>query len=127
MTRNPNPQAPRPEPAAPRAGPTARKGDGYDIVVIGAGAGGLSVAAGAASLGARVALVEKRDALGGDCLFHGCVPSKAFIEASRLAHALPSPTAEGASPRTSGLTFSSLSTAPGSRVWGWACSSAATS
>ncbi|MDP6438742.1 MAG: FAD-dependent oxidoreductase [Candidatus Brocadiia bacterium] len=57
----------------------------YDLVIIGAGAGGLSAASGAAGLGASVALVEKREALGGDCLFHGCVPSKAFIEAGRLA------------------------------------------
>ena len=69
--------------SAPRV---MQKHRNYDLVVIGAGAGGLSVASGAAGLGASVALVEKQDALGGDCLFHGCVPSKAFIEAGRLAH-----------------------------------------
>lgn len=59
--------------------------ESYDMVVIGGGAGGLSAASGAAQLGASVALVEKKEALGGDCLFHGCVPSKALIEAGRLA------------------------------------------
>ena len=47
----------------------------YDLVVIGGGSAGLVVAGGAAQLGARVALVEKK-ALGGDCLYTGCVPSK---------------------------------------------------
>ncbi|MCA1031498.1 FAD-dependent oxidoreductase [Bacillus timonensis] len=52
----------------------------YDLVVIGGGAGGLTVAAGAASLGARVALIEKEEHPGGDCLHFGCIPSKALIE-----------------------------------------------
>ncbi|WP_347860996.1 FAD-dependent oxidoreductase [Salimicrobium sp. PL1-032A] len=59
----------------------------YDIIVIGGGAGGLTVAAGAASLGARTALIEKRESLGGDCLHYGCVPSKALIEAANEIHA----------------------------------------
>ncbi len=54
----------------------------YNLVVIGAGTAGLVTAAGAAGLGARVALVEKH-LLGGDCLNVGCVPSKALIRASR--------------------------------------------
>jgi pyruvate/2-oxoglutarate dehydrogenase complex dihydrolipoamide dehydrogenase (E3) component len=54
----------------------------YDLAVLGAGTAGLVSALGAASLGARVALVE-RSLLGGDCLNHGCVPSKAIIRASR--------------------------------------------
>lgn len=57
----------------------------YDLVVIGGGAGGLTVAAGSAMLGAKVALIEK-DRLGGDCLWYGCVPSKAFIEGSKISH-----------------------------------------
>lgn len=57
-----------------------------DICVIGAGAGGLSVAAGAAQLGQRVVLVE-RDLMGGDCLNHGCVPSKALLAAAAAAQA----------------------------------------
>ena len=56
--------------------------DRYNIVVIGAGTAGLVTAAGAAGLGARVALVE-RNLLGGDCLNYGCVPSKALIRSSR--------------------------------------------
>jgi pyruvate/2-oxoglutarate dehydrogenase complex dihydrolipoamide dehydrogenase (E3) component len=54
----------------------------YNLVVIGAGTAGLVTAAGAAGLGAKVALVE-RDFLGGDCLNIGCVPSKALIRAAR--------------------------------------------
>jgi len=57
----------------------------YDLVVIGGGVGGLSVASGAAQLGASVALVEKRK-LGGDCLYHGCVPSKALIRAATSSY-----------------------------------------
>ena len=59
-----------------------------DICVIGAGSGGLTVAAGAAQMGAMVALVEKGK-MGGDCLNYGCVPSKSLLAAahapSRLA------------------------------------------
>jgi len=53
-----------------------------DVCVIGAGSGGLSVAAGAAQMGAKVALVEKSD-MGGDCLNTGCVPSKSILAAGR--------------------------------------------
>ncbi len=56
----------------------------YNLVVIGAGTAGLVTAAGAAGLGARVALIERR-LMGGDCLNFGCVPSKALIRASRAA------------------------------------------
>lgn len=54
----------------------------YNMVVIGGGTAGLVTAAGAAGLGARVALIE-RDLLGGDCLNVGCVPSKALIRCAR--------------------------------------------
>ncbi|MBU5614126.1 mercuric reductase [Geomonas azotofigens] len=54
----------------------------YNLVVVGAGTAGLVCAAGAAGLGARVALVE-RGFLGGDCLNAGCVPSKALLRAAR--------------------------------------------
>jgi pyruvate/2-oxoglutarate dehydrogenase complex dihydrolipoamide dehydrogenase (E3) component len=57
----------------------------YDLVVIGGGTAGLVSAVGAAGLGARVALVERR-LLGGDCLNTGCVPSKALIAAARVWH-----------------------------------------
>jgi pyruvate/2-oxoglutarate dehydrogenase complex dihydrolipoamide dehydrogenase (E3) component len=58
-----------------------------DLCVIGAGPGGLTVAAAAAQLGRRVVLVE-RGRMGGDCLNFGCIPSKALIAAARLAHGL---------------------------------------
>ncbi|WP_246106011.1 mercuric reductase [Rosistilla ulvae] len=59
----------------------------YQLVVIGAGTAGLVTAAGAAGLGARVALVE-RELMGGDCLNVGCVPSKGVIRAARVAAAV---------------------------------------
>jgi pyruvate/2-oxoglutarate dehydrogenase complex dihydrolipoamide dehydrogenase (E3) component len=66
--------------------PTLEGGDArVDLCIIGAGAGGLSLAAAAAQLGVSVALVEG-DKMGGDCLNHGCVPSKALIASARRAH-----------------------------------------
>jgi pyruvate/2-oxoglutarate dehydrogenase complex dihydrolipoamide dehydrogenase (E3) component len=59
--------------------------DSYDLIVLGGGSAGLVAAVGAAKLGARVALVERR-ALGGDCLYTGCVPSKTLIASARFAH-----------------------------------------
>ena len=59
----------------------------YNLVVIGAGTAGLVTAAGAAGLGAKVALVE-RELMGGDCLNVGCVPSKALISAARVARTI---------------------------------------
>jgi len=56
-----------------------------DLVVIGGGAGGLVVASGAAQLGLKVTLIEKEARLGGDCLHHGCVPSKTLIHAAKVA------------------------------------------
>lgn len=56
----------------------------YNLVVLGGGTAGLVAAAGAAGLGARVALVE-RHLLGGDCLNYGCVPSKTLLRAARAA------------------------------------------
>ncbi|MEM6928040.1 MAG: FAD-dependent oxidoreductase [Myxococcota bacterium] len=58
----------------------------YDLVAIGGGTGGLVAASGAGLLGATTALIE-RDKLGGDCLIHGCVPSKALLHTARIAHA----------------------------------------
>ncbi|MFN0042674.1 MAG: dihydrolipoyl dehydrogenase family protein [Alphaproteobacteria bacterium] len=60
-----------------------------DLCVIGAGSGGLSIAAGASQMGASVVLVE-RAKMGGDCLNFGCVPSKALIAAGRMAQAFRS-------------------------------------
>ncbi len=59
----------------------------YNLVVIGAGTAGLVTAAGAAGLGAKVAIIE-RGLMGGDCLNVGCVPSKAIISAGRIASAV---------------------------------------
>jgi len=58
-----------------------------DICVIGAGSAGLSFAAGAAQMGARVVLLEGHK-MGGDCLNYGCVPSKALLAAGHKAHAM---------------------------------------
>ncbi len=60
----------------------------YDIGIIGGGAAGLTITAGAARLGARTLLIEKEPALGGDCLHAGCVPSKTLIRTARLCHAI---------------------------------------
>ena len=67
---------------------TAPVSDPYrpDLCVIGAGSGGLAVAAGAVQMGASVVLIE-RDRMGGDCLNYGCVPSKSLLAAARLANA----------------------------------------
>jgi pyruvate/2-oxoglutarate dehydrogenase complex dihydrolipoamide dehydrogenase (E3) component len=59
----------------------------YNLIVLGAGSGGLTVAGGGAIVGARVALLEKHR-MGGDCLNYGCVPSKAFLRAAKVAHTL---------------------------------------
>ncbi len=56
----------------------------YDLIVIGGGSAGLVAAGGSATLGARVALIEK-NLLGGDCLYTGCVPSKTLIKSARFA------------------------------------------
>ncbi len=56
-----------------------------DLVIIGGGAGGLVVASVAAQLGLKVTLIEKEQKLGGDCLHHGCVPSKTLIHSARVA------------------------------------------
>ena len=57
-----------------------------DVLVIGGGSGGLSVAAGAVQMGARVVLLEGHK-MGGDCLNYGCVPSKALLATASVAHA----------------------------------------
>ncbi len=68
-----------------------------DICVIGAGSGGLSVAAGAVQMGAKVVLLEGHK-MGGDCLNYGCVPSKALIAAGKHAHAMTDGAAFGIMP-----------------------------
>ncbi len=58
----------------------------FDIGIIGGGAAGLTVASGAAQLGAKTLLIEKEKALGGDCLHYGCVPSKTLIHTAHVYH-----------------------------------------
>jgi pyruvate/2-oxoglutarate dehydrogenase complex dihydrolipoamide dehydrogenase (E3) component len=58
-----------------------------DLCVIGAGSGGLTVAAGGSQMGANVVLIEK-GLMGGDCLNYGCVPSKALLAAGHAAQAM---------------------------------------
>jgi len=58
----------------------------FDIAIIGGGAAGLTITAGAAQLGARTLLIEKESALGGDCLHFGCVPSKTLIKTAHVYH-----------------------------------------
>jgi pyruvate/2-oxoglutarate dehydrogenase complex dihydrolipoamide dehydrogenase (E3) component len=57
----------------------------YDLVIVGAGSGGLVAARFAAQLGAKVALIEK-NRIGGDCTWTGCVPSKALLKVAKVAH-----------------------------------------
>ncbi len=58
-----------------------------DLLIIGAGSGGLSTAAGAVQMGANVILLEGHK-MGGDCLNYGCVPSKALIASAKIAHSM---------------------------------------
>lgn len=57
----------------------------YDLIVIGAGSGGISAANFAKGLGKKVAMIEKAR-IGGDCTWFGCIPSKALLNAARIAH-----------------------------------------
>ncbi len=70
----------------------------YDLGVIGGGAAGLTVTSGAAQLGAKVLLIEKEPHLGGDCLHHGCVPSKTLIHIARVYHQMKHATRLGLPP-----------------------------
>lgn len=75
-----------------------------DICVIGAGSGGLSVAAGAAQMGARVVLIEGHK-MGGDCLNYGCVPSKALLAAGKAAAAQRAGAGFGITPQVPQVDF----------------------
>jgi len=68
-----------------------------DVLIIGAGSGGLSIAAGASQMGAKVVLLEGHK-MGGDCLNYGCVPSKALLAAGKQAHAMRSGEKYGVAP-----------------------------
>lgn len=75
-----------------------------DLCVIGAGSGGLSVAAAAAQLGQKVVLIEKAK-MGGDCLNYGCVPSKAMIAAGKQAHLMGVGEKYGVKPQEAVVNF----------------------
>jgi pyruvate/2-oxoglutarate dehydrogenase complex dihydrolipoamide dehydrogenase (E3) component len=75
--------------------------DRYHLVVVGAGTAGLVSAAGAAGLGAKVALIE-RHLMGGDCLNVGCVPSKGVIRAARAYHEIRTAPERFGAPRAAG-------------------------
>ncbi len=60
----------------------------YDIAIIGGGAAGLTVSAGAAQLGAKTLIIEKEPVLGGDCLHFGCVPSKTLLKSAHVYHSM---------------------------------------
>lgn len=78
----------------------------YNLVIVGAGPAGLVTAAGAAGLGAKVALIE-RELMGGDCLNVGCVPSKALISAARAAAAVQTSSQFGIdAPQADSIDFS---------------------
>ncbi len=78
-----------------------------DLLVLGAGSGGLSVAAGAVQMGARVVLLEPGE-MGGDCLNYGCVPSKALIAAAKAAHAQADSGVFGIAPRQPQVDFAAV-------------------
>lgn len=78
-----------------------------DVCVIGAGSGGLSVAAGAVQMGARVVLIEGAE-MGGDCLNTGCVPSKALIAAAKHAHWMTSGAGFGVAPSPPQVDFAAV-------------------
>ena len=82
---------------------------GYDnnLVVVGAGSAGLVAALIGATVRARVTLVE-RDAMGGDCLNTGCVPSKALIASARTAHALKTANRYGLTDVTGRVDFQAV-------------------
>jgi len=84
MTQSDSVNQSDPHPFTPRGELNPAPHDRYNLVILGGGPAGMACATGAASLGARVALVE-RDALGGNSLASGSVPSKALIRASRTA------------------------------------------
>ena len=67
----------------------------FDIGIIGGGSAGLTIAAGAAQLGAKTLLIEKEKTLGGDCLHFGCVPSKTLIKTARVYHQMRNAKAYG--------------------------------
>ena len=79
----------------------------FDVVVIGGGTAGLVTASGCARLGRKVALIE-REKLGGDCLWTGCVPTKALVATARVVHQMRHADAYGLEPQTVRVTPKSV-------------------
>jgi pyruvate/2-oxoglutarate dehydrogenase complex dihydrolipoamide dehydrogenase (E3) component len=79
----------------------------YDLCIIGGGAAGLVTAAGAAALGAKVILIEKNK-LGGECLYTGCVPSKALIHSADVAYGIKTAKQAGLSARLNAVKQSKV-------------------
>jgi pyruvate/2-oxoglutarate dehydrogenase complex dihydrolipoamide dehydrogenase (E3) component len=75
----------------------------FDVVIIGGGTAGLVTASGCARLGRKVALIE-REKLGGDCLWTGCVPTKALVATARLIHQMSHADAYGLEPQNVRVT-----------------------
>ncbi|HKO57377.1 MAG TPA: FAD-dependent oxidoreductase, partial [Thermoanaerobaculia bacterium] len=71
--------------------------ENFDVVVLGGGTAGLVTSSGCARLGRKVAMIE-REALGGDCLWTGCVPTKALVATAKLAHQMRHADAWGLEP-----------------------------
>lgn len=81
--------------------------ESFDVVVIGGGTAGLVTASGCVRLGRKVALIE-REALGGDCLWTGCVPTKALVASAKLAHQMRHADAFGLEPVVPRITPKSV-------------------
>ena len=81
--------------------------ESFDVVVIGGGTAGLVTASGCARLGRKVALIE-REKLGGDCLWTGCVPTKALVATARLVNHMRHADAYGLEPQTVRITPKSV-------------------
>jgi pyruvate/2-oxoglutarate dehydrogenase complex dihydrolipoamide dehydrogenase (E3) component len=81
----------------------------YDMVVIGGGTAGLVASRTAAGLGARVVLIERESrGPGGDCLWTGCVPSKALLASAELAHRMRNAAAVGLAPTEPEIDFAQV-------------------
>ncbi|HEX7810119.1 MAG TPA: FAD-dependent oxidoreductase [Thermoanaerobaculia bacterium] len=79
----------------------------YDVIVLGGGTAGLVTASGCARLGRKVAMIE-REQLGGDCLWTGCVPTKALVATAKLAHQMRNASQWGLEPVTPRLSPKSV-------------------
>jgi len=82
-----------------------------DLVVIGGGAGGLVVASVAAQLGLDVVLINKEEAMGGDCLHYGCVPSKALLKSASVAHVMRHADRWGVTPESPSVVIKAVNQA----------------